>query len=125
MSEANPGSGAPGGAADPAVGGPHDPEHDPHAAAAENFRVWLAGSRFDAPTDEGDRRRERILTDLHLLRGKDLACTCPPDRVCHGDVLLHRANMPAAELQEWIRGVRARVDWHRVNDGDSPLHPTP
>ncbi len=34
MSEANPGSGAPGGAADPAVGGPHDPEHDPRASYA-------------------------------------------------------------------------------------------
>jgi hypothetical protein len=99
--------------------------HDPHAAAAENFQRWLAGARFVAPTDEADRRRERILTDLHLLRGKDLACTCPPARVCHADVLLHRANMPAVELQEWIRGVRARVDWHRVNDGDSPLHPIP
>lgn len=99
--------------------------HDPHAAAADNFRRWLAGSRFDAPTDEADRRRERILADLHLLRGKDLACTCPPDKTCHADVLLHLANMPAAELDEWIRGVRARVDWHRVNDGDQPLHRTP
>ncbi|MEV6313387.1 DUF4326 domain-containing protein [Streptomyces sp. NPDC051840] len=99
--------------------------HDPHAAAAENFSRWLNGSRFDAPTDEADQRRDRILADLHLLRGKNLACTCPADRTCHADVLLRRANMPAAELQEWVRVVRERVDWHRVNDGGSPLHPTP
>jgi hypothetical protein len=94
---------------------------DPHAAAAENFRIWLAGSRFDAPTDAADRRRERILTELHLLRGKDLACTCPLDRVCHGDELLRRANMPDAELAAWIAVVRARVDRQRVALGEKPL----
>lgn len=34
MSEAIPGPGASGGATDPAVGGPHDPEHDPRASYA-------------------------------------------------------------------------------------------
>ncbi|MFF2650564.1 DUF4326 domain-containing protein [Streptomyces sp. NPDC058045] len=97
---------------------------DPHAAATEYFRRWLYGSRFGAPTDEADRARDRILADLHRLRGKDLACVCPPDRACHGEVLLDRANLPAAELDEWIRGVRARVDWHRVNGGEEPLHPS-
>ncbi|WP_306317284.1 MULTISPECIES: DUF4326 domain-containing protein [unclassified Streptomyces] len=98
---------------------------DPHAAATENFRFWLAGSRSDAPTDEADARRERILADLHELRGKDLACTCPPDKTCHADVLLYRANMPAAELDAWIAVVRARVDRHRIASGDKPLHPAP
>lgn len=94
---------------------------DPHAAAAENFRIWLAGSRSDAPTDAADRRRERILAELHLLRGKDLACTCPLDRVCHADELLRRANMPVAELAEWIAVVRARVDRQRVALGEEPM----
>ncbi|MEV7140730.1 DUF4326 domain-containing protein [Streptomyces tauricus] len=70
----------------------------PHAAAAANYRLWLAGSRSDAPTDEADRRRERILAGLPLLRGKDLACTCRPDQSCHADELLRRANTPPAEL---------------------------
>jgi len=32
------------------------------------------------------------LPDLSSLRGKDLACWCPPDRPCHADVLLELAN---------------------------------
>ncbi|WP_171117858.1 MULTISPECIES: DUF4326 domain-containing protein [unclassified Streptomyces] len=95
---------------------------DPHAAAAENFRIWLAGSRSDAPTDEADRRRERILSGLHLLRGKDLACTCPLDRACHADELLRRANMPPAELAAWITVVRARVNRQRIAWGEKPMY---
>lgn len=98
---------------------------DPHAAAAGNFRTWLNGNRFDAPTDEADRRRDRILADLPLLRGKDVACTCRLDQACHGDHLLFRANFPAGELADWIREVRARVDQQRVVAGLEPLHPTP
>lgn len=30
--------------------------------------------------------------DLHLLRGKDLACWCALDQPCHADVLLELAN---------------------------------
>jgi len=96
---------------------------DPHAAAAENFRTWLNGSRFDAPTDEADRRRERILEGLPHLRGKDLACTCRYDQACHGDYLLDRANMPEPDQAAWIAQVRARVDRQRIRDGETPLHP--
>lgn len=96
---------------------------DPHAAAAANFRTWLNGSRFDAPTDAADRRRERILASLPELRGKDLACTCRLDQTCHGDYLLDRANLLAAELAAWIAVVRARVDRQRIRDGEQPLHP--
>lgn len=98
---------------------------DPHAAAAANFRTWLAGSRSDAPTDEADRRRERILAGLPALRGKDLACTCRLDQACHADELLRRANVPAPELAAWTAVVRARVDRQRVRDGEKPLHPEP
>ncbi|MFJ9034938.1 DUF4326 domain-containing protein [Streptomyces sp. NPDC102274] len=41
--------------------------------------------------------RRRVLAELHLLRGKDLACTCPlpepgePDH-CHAAYLLALAN---------------------------------
>lgn len=98
---------------------------DPHAAAADNFRIWLAGARSDAPTDEADQRRERILADLPLLRGKDLACTCRLDQACHADELLRRANMPAAELAAWVTVVRARVDRQRIAWGEKPMYAEP
>lgn len=96
---------------------------DPHAAAADNYRTWLAGDRFDDPTDAGDLRRARILEGLPTLRGKDLACTCRPDQACHADYLLLRANMPAAELAAWITQVVARVNRQRIRAGEQPLHP--
>jgi hypothetical protein len=97
---------------------------DPHAAAAGNFRIWLNGSRSDAPTDEADRRRERILAGLPSLRGKDLACTCAYGKACHADELLRCANLPAPELAAWISVVRARVDRQRIRDGDKPMYAT-
>ncbi|MFJ8146598.1 DUF4326 domain-containing protein [Streptomyces sp. NPDC096048] len=95
---------------------------DPHAAAAANYRTWLAGSRSDAPTDKADQQRERILAGLHDLRGKDLACTCPLDRACHADYLLRLANMPPVDLTAWVSQVRARVDRQRIRDGEPPMY---
>lgn len=31
-------------------------------------------------------------TEIEKLRGKNLACFCPPDKPCHADVLLEIAN---------------------------------
>ncbi|WP_431959336.1 DUF4326 domain-containing protein [Actinacidiphila sp. bgisy160] len=95
---------------------------DPHAAAAANFRMWLAGDRTNAPTDEADRRRERILVSVPELRGKDVACTCRPDQACHADELLRLAGMPPAEYDAWAARVRARVDRGRVSWGDAPIY---
>ncbi|MER6605936.1 DUF4326 domain-containing protein [Streptomyces sp. NPDC000927] len=95
---------------------------DPHEAAVGNFKSWLSGSRFDWPTEEGDVRRERILSDLHLLRGMDLACTCPLDRACHADFLIERANLPSEELNDWILRIRVRVDQGRIRDNKEPFH---
>lgn len=97
---------------------------DPHAAAAANFRAWLNGDRSDAPTDDADRLRARILDGLPSLRGKDLACTCAYGKACHADYLLDRANLPVDELAAWINRVVARVDRQRVRDGERPLHPS-
>jgi hypothetical protein len=64
------------------------------------FRSWLRGNSDYWMGPKADATRERILADLHLLRGKDLACTCPlpepgqPDH-CHAAVLLKLANAPA------------------------------
>ncbi|ULB10701.1 DUF4326 domain-containing protein [Cereibacter azotoformans] len=37
-------------------------------------------------------RRERIFSEAGQLRGRDLACWCPPGSPCHADVLLEIAN---------------------------------
>lgn len=39
-----------------------------------------------------DLRRKRILARLPELRGRNLACWCPPGCACHADVLLELAN---------------------------------
>jgi hypothetical protein len=36
-------------------------------------------------------------SDISALRGKNLACWCPPDQPCHADVLLELANAPEAK----------------------------
>ena len=95
---------------------------DPHAAAAASFAEWLLGRRFNAPTDEADRRRERILLDLKILRGRDLACTCRPDQACHADELLRLANRPEGDLYDWMKSVRARVDQQRIARGERPMY---
>lgn len=38
------------------------------------------------------RAGKTLFSDLHELRGKDLACWCPLDQPCHADVLLELAN---------------------------------
>ncbi|OHU60713.1 hypothetical protein BKG82_02245 [Mycobacteroides chelonae] len=53
-------------------------------AAVDQFRL-LMNVRA---RDESDRLREWLAP----LRGHDLACWCPLDQPCHGDVLLEIAN---------------------------------
>jgi hypothetical protein len=78
---------------------------DPRSACAQNYREWLRVGTHGGWYEETYRiglqiyDRRRILADLHLLRGKDLACTCPlpaegePDH-CHAAVLLELSNQP-------------------------------
>jgi len=54
------------------------------------FRDWLVHGLPQRP--DLDAKRARILTDLHQLRGKCLACWCKLDEPCHADVLLDLAN---------------------------------
>ena len=71
---------------------------DPHSACATNYAEWLRVGTEGGWYEEAYRigrqiyDRRRILANLHLLRGKDLACTCPLDKPCHADVLLKLAN---------------------------------
>lgn len=80
---------------------------NPHSVCAEMYSEWLRigteGGWFNETYRIGKQvfDRRRILADLHTLRGKDLACTCPlpepgqPDH-CHGAVLLRLAQQATA-----------------------------
>jgi len=57
--------------------------------AVTRHRRWLE-SRDSQPPRGVDRAV--ILASLHELRGRDLACWCPPGEPCHADVLLEMAN---------------------------------
>jgi hypothetical protein len=59
------------------------------ATAAQAYRWWLEGRAFH---DKDTARRALILASLPELRGKNLACWCPPGAECHADVLLELAN---------------------------------
>lgn len=57
----------------------------PHMDAAEAVRAyaqWIKG------------QGRELLSDLHEIRGKNLACWCKPGRPCHADILLGLANGP-------------------------------
>jgi hypothetical protein len=43
------------------------------------------------------------------LRGKNLACWCPPDQPCHADVLLDIANRPRLEMHPLHPNCRNRT----------------
>lgn len=62
-------------------------------AATGAFADWLRGNRLMWQSEKGDAARQRILDGLPELRGKDLACYCPPPEPgqpdhCHAAVLL-------------------------------------
>lgn len=83
---------------------PFDPRQTEQAVTA--FRRYVTGNipaggfacgpgtgivmAFIPPWWYADVLRKNLLT----LRGKNLACWCPPDRPCHADVLLELANEP-------------------------------
>lgn len=76
---------------------------NPYSACTQLYSEWLRvgteGGWYEETYRVGRQTfdRRRILADLHTLRGKDLACTCPlpepgqPDH-CHAAVLLRLAN---------------------------------
>ena len=77
-----------------------------HVAACQIFKEWLQGRlrasdywdlNFHADPDGWEARRQSILSGMPELRGKNLACWCRLDEVCHGDVLLEMANRTTIE----------------------------
>lgn len=67
------------------------------AVVVSAYRDWLRGNTWAAGSSiDWDERRQAILSDVHQLAGRDLACWCPLDgRPCHADVLLDLANREA------------------------------
>ncbi|MCL4715487.1 MAG: DUF4326 domain-containing protein [Hyphomonadaceae bacterium] len=73
------------------------PEHRRNAAqsAVDAYRGWLM---WEQPQPRLVMKDPPRITDIiAALRGKNLACWCPPDQACHADVLLKIANAGAAE----------------------------
>lgn len=59
------------------------------AASVDYYRRWLEGEPgLGADPAEG----RELAYQVSELRGKNLACWCPLDEACHGDVLLRIAN---------------------------------
>ena len=52
--------------------------------AVNEFREWIIGRAWPLVEPE---RRQWILRNLEMLRGKRLVCHCKP-KLCHGDVYL-------------------------------------
>lgn len=64
------------------MGGPVDARR----LAVDLYRRSLEATFLEV---DGPLNRDHYLADL---RGKNLACWCPPDQPCHADVLLELAN---------------------------------
>lgn len=65
---------------------------DVAAFVVDCFSDWLRGDRQNWLGDDSDKAAAAITENIHLLRGKNLACWCKPGRPCHADVLLEMAN---------------------------------
>lgn len=63
-------------------------EAENNAEAVAYFRDWMNGVVNYEPYPGIIKWQP----DLLVLRGRDLACWCPPDQPCHADVLLEIAN---------------------------------
>lgn len=72
-----------------------------HGYAVGWFRQWInctSDEQFGRHGPWGDtkQRRDTLVRRLPELRGKNLACFCPPHLACHADVLLELANAPVS-----------------------------
>ena len=98
-----------------------------HAKSVQLHRRWLNGQIgaltlermgfCPSEVDALDRLRARVLTSLHTLAGRHLACWCPLNsRFCHAETLLDLAPEYAAEQ----RGARAMQE-AAAKEADPPL----
>ncbi len=87
------------------------------------YRAWIAGRPIPVAALSDHRadlarRRAALLRALPTLRGKHLACWCPPPEdgaadACHAAVLIALANGLAVQPQPGVRSVRAGVRQRR------------
>jgi len=59
--------------------------------AVKKYELWLS-SEGDKLFPRLAQRRVKLLEQLSILKGKNLACWCSSDQPCHADVLLKLAN---------------------------------
>jgi hypothetical protein len=87
---------------------------DRERSAVDLYKRWLLGGKVNeavaAFLPAGVPRAPDLRTVRRDLRGRDLACRCPPGRPCHVDVLLEAANADA----EPIPGKTGVTPWERL-----------
>ena len=74
----------------PFIAGIHGTERE----CVERYENLMAGY-LCWEADNGIAQRisyQYMLRNIQTIQGKDLACWCPPDRPCHGNVLIKLAN---------------------------------
>lgn len=96
--------------------------------AIDCFRRWVYGEAF---IEVEPLRREWMLRNLHLLKGKTIGCFCAP-LLCHGEVLIEMAEraispgkvdidlyaMSRTQLVQEIMKMRDGARSHRDQRGD-------
>lgn len=75
-----------------------------HVECVNWFREWLsaADDAFGECREYAEMKpqRDRLLSRISELHGKNLACFCGLDFACHADVLLEMANSPPPPARE-------------------------
>lgn len=113
------------------VSGPRDSwsyfgsERTARSVATDEFRRWLKLPDL-LPYDWHWKvidRHDWMRANLASLRGHDLACWCPLDQPCHGDVLLELANQPGTPSSA-PKGAEAWCE-HYAPAGNCPACTTP
>lgn len=76
------------------------------------FKAWAFSPywRTNWDGEQSEAKRNKLLSLLPSLQGKNLACWCRLDHPCHADVLLELANAPPE--------VHIRCDEHRSKDDE-------
>ncbi len=82
-------------------------EHGTRAECVRLFELLLGGYLCisENNADAQDAYMKMARRDREQLRGKNLACWCPPDAPCHADVLLVMANVQSDRLAEDKGGI--------------------
>jgi hypothetical protein len=80
-------------------GNPFDWREQGVDEAIDNHANWLVHGTEPITFGRTTYDPAKIRAQIHELRGKGLACTCPEGAPCHGDLLIRLANgWPGGEL---------------------------